>query len=82
MNGGVNEGVRKEIVELVAILINSAGLKVHDLVEKRGKSRATIERYLKLARLFGITEFKGSPRTGGYYITNLLRDSIENKKRE
>jgi ATP-dependent DNA helicase RecG len=82
VNEGVNEGVRKEIVELVAILLNTEGLKVHDLVEKRGKSRATIERYLKLTRQFGITEFKGSPRTGGYYITNLLRDSIENNKRE
>lgn len=82
VNEGVNEGVRNEIIELVTILMNNEGLKVPDLVAKRSKSRATIERYLKLAKELSIIEFKGSPKTGGYYLTKLLRDSIENKKTE
>ena len=77
VNEGVNEGVRKEIIELVAILMISEGLKVHDLVAKRGKSRATIERYLKLAKKLSIIEFRGTPKTGGYYITQSMRNRIK-----
>ena len=79
---GVNEGARKEIIELVTVIMNNEGLRTLDIAAKRGKAIRTTERYLKLARQFGIMEFRGAPKTGGYYVTKLLRDKIENKKTE
>lgn len=82
VNGGVNDGVRNEIIGMVAIIMSNEGLKARDIAAKRSKSIRTIERYLKLARQFNIIKFTGAPKTGGYYITNKLRDRIENKKAE
>jgi len=41
---------------------------VLDLATRRGKSKPTVERYLKLAKLLGVIEFRGAPKTGGYYL--------------
>ncbi|MCY7421566.1 MAG: hypothetical protein LH478_07465 [Chitinophagaceae bacterium] len=62
---GVNDGVRMEIVRLVDIVYENEGLKTPDIATKRGKSKPTIERYLKLARVLRILEYKGAPKTGG-----------------
>jgi ATP-dependent DNA helicase RecG len=40
------------------------------------KSVRTVERYLKLAKDLGIIEFRGVPKTGGYYITQLMKNKI------
>jgi ATP-dependent DNA helicase RecG len=82
VNGGVSDGARKEIIKLVTIIMSKEGLKAFDIAEKRGKAIRTIERYLKLARQFGIVEFRGASKTGGYYITPSLKDKIENKRTE
>ena len=77
-NDGVNDGARKEIIALVTVIMDKEGLKAIDIAAKRGKSKPTIERYLKLARQFGLIEFRGPTKTGGYYITKSIRDNIEN----
>jgi ATP-dependent DNA helicase RecG len=63
-------------------MMSNEGLKAFDIATKRGKSKPTIERYLKLARQYGIIEFRGATKTGGYFITKLLKDNMENKKTE
>lgn len=77
-NDGVNDGPRKEIEALVTIIMSNEGLKAIDIAGKRGKALRTTERHLKLARQYGIIEFRGAPKTGGYFITKSLLEIIEN----
>jgi ATP-dependent DNA helicase RecG len=79
VNDGVNDGVRKEMIELVTLINSNEGLKTAEIATKRGKSKPTIERYLKQAKQLRIIEYRGSPKTGGYYITKLLKDTMGNK---
>lgn len=74
---GVNEGVKMEIARLVQAIRSNEGIKTLDIATKRGKSKATIERYLRLAKELNIIEFKGSPKKGGYYLTKAAKDKIK-----
>ncbi|WP_149241738.1 ATP-binding protein [Dyadobacter sp. 32] len=73
---GVSDGVRTEIMQLVRIVQEQEGIRVNELVEKTDKSRPTIERYLKITRDAKLLEFKGAPKTGGYYITDSLKRKL------
>ena len=44
------------------------GVKVSDLARHAGKSPRTIERWLKQLRDSQSIEFRGAPKTGGYYL--------------
>ncbi|MBX9780863.1 MAG: hypothetical protein K2X26_10995 [Chitinophagaceae bacterium] len=72
----MNEVTRQEIARLVQSVIEKEGVKAIDIASKRGKSVRTIERYLKIAKALNIIEFKGVPKTGGYYLTKTTRDNI------
>ena len=82
IDGGVNDGVINEIIELVTVILGNEGLKAIDIAEQRGRAIRTTDRYLKMARQFGLIRFIGAPKTGGYYITELISDNVENKKPE
>ncbi|MCZ8297751.1 MAG: RNA-binding domain-containing protein [Flavobacterium sp.] len=65
---GVNEGMRLEIENLFHIISKNPGKKASELNEQINKSVASTERYLKILREYGLIEFIGAPKTGGYYI--------------
>lgn len=65
---GVNEGVKAELLRLFQIIQNEPGLRVQVLSGKMQKSIATTERYLKLLREKDSIEFRGAPKTGGYFV--------------
>ena len=65
---GVNEGVRLEIENLFHLISKNPGKKASELNEQIDKSVASTERYLKILREYGLIEFIGAPKTGGYYI--------------
>jgi len=74
---GVNDGVRKEVIRLTILILTNEGAKALDIATKRGKSKPTIERYLRIAKKVGIIEFKGAPKTGGYYLTPKIKEKIK-----
>lgn len=65
---GVSDGVKAELIKIVEVLDAQEGLNAQEVAEAIGKSKPTVERYLRIARKLGIIEFKGAPRTGGYYL--------------
>jgi ATP-dependent DNA helicase RecG len=73
---GVNDGLRIEIIRIVELIRIKEGVNALDIATKRGKSKPTIERYLRTAKEVGIIEFKGAPKTGGYYLTEKTRGLI------
>ena len=67
---GVNDGVNEGVTEVLEVILDTSGLNAIEISNKIDRSLATIERYLRLLREQGIIEFKGAPKTGGYYFTD------------
>jgi ATP-dependent DNA helicase RecG len=65
---GVNEGVKEELSLLYHQIAKHPGKKANELNEQINKSIATTERYIKLLKEHGLIEFKGAPKTGGYFL--------------
>jgi hypothetical protein len=64
---GVNEGVLSELQYLYYTIANDEGKKAVELNTMINKSLSTTERYLKILKEHGYVEFRGAPKTGGYF---------------
>lgn len=73
---GVSDGVKKELVLIVQLLVGTEGINADGIVKEIGKSKPTIERYLKTARDLNMIKFKGAPKTGGYFLTGKMKTLI------
>jgi ATP-dependent DNA helicase RecG len=62
---------------LADLIASSEGINTLDLATRRGKSKPTVERYLKLAKLLGVIEFQGASKTGGYYLTKKMKEKLK-----
>jgi ATP-dependent DNA helicase RecG len=71
-DGGINGGINS----LLAYVENNPGKKTADIGKGINISTRTAERYIKKLRDDGKIEFRGSKKTGGYYIK-----TIKNKDR-
>ena len=73
VSDGISDGVKNEIVSIIQLLARNEGLNADNIVEKLGnKSKPTIERYLKTARILDMVVYKGSAKTGGYFLTDKM----------
>lgn len=64
-------------MKLVQLLLDVEGINADDITEHIGKSKPTVERYLRIARDIKMIEFRGAPKTGGYYITSKMKKMIK-----
>jgi len=72
-NGGENGGENEGATQLLSLLSNSPGLKTKELSFLSKTPLRTVERWLKQLKDEGKIEFKGSPKTGGYYVKKQLQ---------
>ncbi len=68
MGEGVSEGVNL----LYVYILNNPGERVPSLSINLGTAQKNIERWLKELRSKGKVEFRGAPKTGGYYCKKNL----------
>ena len=71
VNGTVNGTVKLKAIneEIVFELIKSEeGLSAPEIAERVGKSLRTTKRYLDTLKKSNKIEFRGAPKTGGYYL--------------
>ena len=66
---GVNEGVKDKLILVCIVLYRDEGLRSVDIEKRTNIPIKSVERYIKILKDFGLVEFKGSPKTGGYYLT-------------
>ena len=66
LNDGVNDGV-KIIYKLIQ---SSPGINTTQILKEIEVSKRTLERWIRELRKRNIIEFKGAPKTGGYYIVS------------
>ncbi len=62
------DGVSGGVNELLQLIIDYPGSRVPFFVETMDVPGRTVERFLKTLRDEGTIEFRGAPKTGGYYI--------------
>lgn len=72
---GVSEGVKQKLIELITLLIKEEGNRKPYYSEVLNESEKNLERYLKILAPF--IEFKGAPKTGGYYLTKQLKEKLK-----
>jgi ATP-dependent DNA helicase RecG len=77
LTGGVTGGVNTESVPLLQLIQAQPGLKTTELVAQTGKPQRTIERWLKQLKDRQQIEFRGAPKTGGYYCKNTLNQPVD-----
>jgi DNA-binding IclR family transcriptional regulator len=51
------------------IVTSDKGVSINEIMNKTGKSNATVKRYLQILKTINFIEFKGAAKTGKYYIT-------------
>lgn len=74
---GLSDGIRLELIRIVSILKDNEGINANDIIDATDKSKPTIERYLNIAKSAAIVAFIGSRRTGGYYLTDKVKEAIK-----
>ena len=74
VNDTVNDIVKRRLVSLILLLHSSQGLRVTELATKLKVSEITIKRDMQKIRQ--LIEYKGSQKTGGYFLTELMQSKL------
>jgi len=73
----IRDGLNDGLNEIVNILLNVSGLNATELAFRIEKSIPTIERYIRILRKKEIIEYRGSKKTGGYYLTEKAKNKLK-----
>lgn len=73
---GVNEGVKESLAKALLLINNAPGISSYYIARRMKKGQSTAERYLKLLRQLKLIEFRGAPKTGGYYVTGEANNKL------
>lgn len=68
---GVSEGVNEGPKNLLRLIAQQPGLRAPVLAQALNTSPKNVERWLRQLRQTGAIEFRGAPKTGGYYLQNM-----------
>jgi ATP-dependent DNA helicase RecG len=74
--GGAKIGVGgvSGVENLLSIISSQPGLRANALKELAGIPARTVERWLQQLKVSGAIEFRGIPKTGGYYVADKKED--------
>lgn len=76
INDALNDALKEELGRVVNLILNRPGIDRPELIENMAKSKASVERYLKILKDNNLIEYKGSKRTGGYYIPETIKQKL------
>ena len=92
VNDAVNDAVKKGLIDAVSdavtdaltdaireIMASDNGVSINDVMDKTGKSNATVKRYLQTLKEVGLIEFKGAAKTGKYFVKTKSLARIKRK---
>ena len=78
INGALSEAIINELVNVLRIIHSQKGINRIELIERIGKAKTTIERYLKILKENNLIEYKGAKKTGGYFLSEYALDKLKN----
>ena len=71
VNGPVNGlvcSLKGSLKEVYMVVTNNPGIKIGQVAKVRKKSESTVKKQLTSLRKMGLIEYRGSDKTGGYYV--------------
>ena len=71
VNGDVNSDVNNlkgSLKDIYKIVHDHPGIKIGEVAEIRGKTESTVWKQLNELKKKGLLEYRGSDKTGGYYV--------------
>jgi ATP-dependent DNA helicase RecG len=75
--GGVSGGVKNKYKTLILAVLANEGTRIPFLSEKINEPEKNVERYIKQLRTYGLVRFQGSTKTGGYYLTYVIKKKLK-----
>jgi ATP-dependent DNA helicase RecG len=75
LNGSLNDDILKDgtlkndLTKILELIQKQSGITQLSIIKEIEKGRRTIFRYLNILKTKGLIEYKGSKKTGGYYLT-------------
>lgn len=77
VNEGVNVGVNVGVNKILELIQNNPGINTNELLLHFDVTKRTIERWMRELREMKKIEFRGVPKTGGYYA---VENDVKTKK--
>lgn len=76
---GLTKGVKNRLVQIIKITLNRPNIKIKEFVLELKVSERTIKENIKILTDNNLIYYKGSNKTGGYYLTNDLLSKIKDE---
>lgn len=74
---GVTKGVKEKLTILLSAIVANEGNRAPGYIKTIEVSERTMERYLQQLKEAGLIEFRGDvSKTGGYYLTNKMKEKL------
>jgi ATP-dependent DNA helicase RecG len=73
----INDTIKKRYIDIVETLLKSPGLRSNALSGKMNVTEVTIRRDMQTLDKLDLVEYRGSKKTGGYYLTQKLLQKIK-----
>ena len=73
----VDDRVKENLIKIAEYLVNNPGVNTKQIARKIDKSVPSVNRYIKLLRDLGIIEHIGTPKAGGYHLTEKFKDRLK-----
>ena len=66
-----------ELLFVLKTISMQQGINMIDIISKTGKGKTTIFRYLNILKDINLIEYRGSRKTGGYYLTDKAKEILK-----
>ncbi len=76
INDTINDIIKTRLVKIIKLLLREPGLKSNELADRCKVKQVTIKRDLQKLRF--LIEYRGSKKSGGYYISDQLMEKLKN----
>jgi ATP-dependent DNA helicase RecG len=73
----VNDTVKQRMTRVIQELVKQPGIKSKDLAKMTGVSEVSIHRDIQ--KTYQLVEFRGVPKTGGYFLTDYMLSKLDKK---
>jgi ATP-dependent DNA helicase RecG len=77
VNDTIGESVKKRFVKTILAIVDSPGIKIKDILKNVESSERTLKSDLKILSNIGLIVYRGSAKTGGYYLSKSLEVKLK-----
>ena len=72
----LNDSVKKHLVNIILLLLKNEGINRNDFIINMNIGRTSLFHYLQMLREANLIKYVGSKKTGGYYLTEIVREKL------